>query len=300
MRRFCSTARRTGAEYAALLQRELAEVHEESVHSFFSPVWESVVDLVASQRREPPSAILDLASGPAAEPAVSLARAFPRASVVASDAFGPLVHAARDRVAALHLGHRLDVERIDLNEVAAFAHADPSELPPIDVVTCSLGLFMVGEDGLAPTFRGLAALLRPGGSLAAAVWDDVPYLTVGANVLADIGVRAEAEASPTRLGHGAADVLLRSAGLELAERHNELRSLPLTLGRAGAERTWMVGMLPYAGALMGAYEGGDEGVFERSREAFDARVAPAVDTDSGLVTLRGQVYRLLSAHKPDS
>jgi len=284
------------AAAVARLQQRLPGLHEASM-SQLAPVWDSMT-LAAAALTDSPAIILDLASGPAAEPACTLALRFPRSEVVASDSDAAACARAAQRVQELGLGGRVAVHQIDLMDLASLdANAEGLQC---DLATCALGLFMLPRTDQVPCLRGLHALLRPGGSLVAAVWERMPLIAIGSRCLAKaIGEHAlppELPFEPESLGGGQADSILASAGFELVP-HNQVERLRLRLGPIGAEETWMVGLMPFAGALVALAESGQvaPGVFERAIAAFEAEMRGHGDATDAVVELE---FRLLVARKP--
>ena len=203
----------------------------------------------------------------------------------------------------LGLGGRVGVHQIDLLDLASLAAADAnSEGLQCDLATCALGLFMLPRRDHVPCLRGLHALLRPGGGLVAAVWERMPLITIGSHCLAKaIGVQElqpELPFEPESLGGGQADHLLASAGFEtVAPPHNQVERLRLRLGPIGAEDTWMLGLMPFAGALVSLAESAKvaPGVFERAAAAFEEEMS--AHNDEGHAVVEPE-FRLLVARKP--
>ena len=265
------------ARVLARLQSQLPRLYS---HTFeqFEPVWRAATTAVVA---DAPAVVVDLASG-LGEPACSLARRFPHAEIVASEAEEGMLALCRERVAAKGLAHRVGVHQIDLLDLHALA-APGAETLQCDVVTCSLALYMVAPAAQGPCLDGIKALLRPKGQLVATVWDRFPLFDLGERCLA-AATRGTALAdsapaglpfSPTSLGNGHADALLASAGLRPGPRHNERGSMRLSLGALDDDETWMRALLPFMGALAEAAQSpqADGRVFERARAAFDAEAA---------------------------
>jgi SAM-dependent methyltransferase len=199
--RFSTAAARTDAECAAALQANLASHYENSLPTF-EPMWESIASAVADNHLHP-SAILDLASG-SGDGAVALARRFPAAHVVVSDSSEEERERAEHKVHALGLADRVSIEPIDLASMHVFAHvadeggAEADALPRVDVVTCSLGLYLLPPAQHAGLLKGIRTLLAPGGLLVASVWEPpMPLIEMGhACLAAAIGEHATAPPLP--------------------------------------------------------------------------------------------------------
>ena len=302
----CTRAKRTDREYIQLLHRDLPQLYELAQHEF-EPMWQKVSDVVAGAHSEGgPRAILDLASGGVAQPAMALAQRFVRAKVVASDNNPTLVLQALNRIQQHGLQPRVEVKEIDLTTIAALASSGDdnafAEAPSIDAVTCSLGLFMVQPSHHMSLLRGINGLLCPAGTLVATVWDEPKLEELGARVLSRVLGRENMPSSPhasASLGGGTADQLLSDAGFEpIAPLHNEVGEQRITLGPLTEDRAFLLGLLPYQGALASLHEQhGMEGVFARAHDAFIEEAQAHVDAESGEVVLRSR-YRVLAARKP--
>jgi SAM-dependent methyltransferase len=292
---------RSDADCLSLLQQRLPELHDRQL-SQFSPMWSQIVRAVAANNAAP-GIILDLASGHG-EPACTLAANFPSAEVVSSDNEQHMCERALHRVTELGLGGRVSVHRIDLLDIAALSQPGALDEPGLqcDVVTCSLGLFMLSAADQASCLGGIRTLLRPGGLLVASVWERMTLMEIGGRCMASaLGQREPPPLplDPESLGASRADELLLATGFEPAETHNELYPLRLTLGPMGSDEAWMIGLLPFAGALCKLAEtpaAVPTGYFQRALSTFEEQVAECVDAD-GQVCVEVQ-YRLLCARSP--
>jgi len=270
----------------------------------FSPVWRAVCEaaLAGAAVGGEPSTILDLASAHG-EPACSLAQRFPTAEVVASDNELSMVAAAMERGRRLGLGGRFSAQEADLNAIASLTALPPDETG-VDLVSASLALHMLPPEAIPGCLGGIHALLRPGGRLVAAVWEDeLAILPLGHACLAEVLGRPLESLpplephTPLSLAAGRADALLRDAGFQPGPQHNTLLSFSLNLGPAGADSTWMLGLMPCLGALSNLADagGGGGGVFDRAREAFERRAAVNGDGDVVVGPMR---VRMLAVVKP--
>jgi len=305
---------RSDGEYLALLEAKLPVLYEEALHQF-APAWLATANVVGAASLSPPSHVLDLASGASAEPAITLAQRFTGATVVASDNNPSILQLAASRVDELGLNERVELAAIDLANLVELGRAGGDTAGEddqiADVVTCSLGLFMLPPAHQEPCLRGIHALLRPGGLMVATVWDRMALTEVGGRCMAKVLGKAEPPAMPydsTCLGHGRADVMLRAAGYTLLDEavaggqphHNQQHTLQVHLGAADAEEAWMLGLLPFQGALADLQQRGEADVYSRAREAFREEAARAgwVDAASGELVVTGLDYRVLAARKP--
>lgn len=274
----------------------------------FEPLWKRMVGAVATVN-ESPRVVLDLASG-AGEPAFGLARRFPHAEVVASDHDANVLSIAQQRIDTEFASPpgRVSAHQIDLLSLSALAEAQSGLAA--DVVTCSLGLFMLPRAAQEGCLRGIHALLTPGGHLCASVWEDerVPLMELGGKCLAAaLGQPTPPPLpfDPASLGGGRADAPLAAVGFSASAEHNATGELRLALGPAGSEDAFLVGLLPFMGALSEIERSAPERrVFERARDAFDTHVAEsehaAVDVATGQVILAPMRYRILSVVKADT
>lgn len=301
------------AELAARVAQRLPALFLQTLPQF-EPLWARMIRAVATVN-DSPRVVLDLASG-TGEPAFGLARRFPNAEVVASDNDAGVLSIAQQHIAAEFASPpgRVTAHQVDLLSLAMSRSADIAAQSGLaaDVVTCSLGLFMLPRAAHEPCLRGIHALLTPGGHLCASVWEDerVPLMELGGKCLAAALGQPKPPPlpfDPASLGGGHADAPLAAVGFHPADssaaEHNATGELRLSLGAAGSDDAFMVGLLPYMGALS-QIEGStpDRRVFERARDAFDALVAEgehaAVDAATGQVVLAPMRYRILSVIKP--
>ena len=311
---FSSRSARTDAAYIEQLNEELPSLYEQALYQF-SPQWDWIADAVSAEcgtsafggDRSSPQNILDLASGVSAEPVLTLAKRFPNASFVLSDKDEVVLQQAARRIASANLHERAECHQIDLASLVELGEGRPRAEDAItDVITCSLGLFMLPASSHVSCFRGVRSLLRPGGLLVATVWEEQALLELGGRCVRDVLGRSSAVPlpyDPIALGGGRADRLLEEAGLEIGSEgssHNALLPMSLHLGPLGEERAWMLGLLPYTGALALLHQQhGLEGVFERARAAFEREVRAEgwVDPTSDDLIVSGLTARLLVARR---
>ncbi|KOO28122.1 s-adenosyl-l-methionine-dependent methyltransferase, partial [Chrysochromulina tobinii] len=141
-------------------------------------MWTATADVVAEATLSQPQNMLDLASGAAAEPALTLARRFSGATVVASDSEAGVLEMAALRVSEERLADQVELQQIDMFDLVALGGSD-GDAAIADVVTCSLGLFMLPPADHELCLRGVRKLLRPGGLLVATVWDRMALMELG-------------------------------------------------------------------------------------------------------------------------
>ena len=323
MLRRLHTRVRSDAEYVSLLQQRLPSLFQASLHQF-APMWTATADVVAEATLSQPQNMLDLASGAAAEPALTLARRFSGATVVASDSEAGVLEMAALRVSEERLADQVELQQIDMFDLVALGGSD-GDAAIADVVTCSLGLFMLPPADHELGLRGVRKLLRPGGLLVATVWDRMALMELGGRCVAKALGRAEPlelPYDPTCLGHGRADAVLRAAGFKLldgagdsagvARGHNQTHTLQLDLGSVEMDDAWMLGLLSFQGTLAAVQQQQQQqpqqpqpgvqvgGVYERARLAFreEAQAAGWIEAQSRNVVVRGLDYRVLVGRRP--
>lgn len=117
--------------------------------------------------------VLDLASGPG-EPALTIARHMPEATVISTDV-SPDMTAKAEAAAAAAGVKNLTVQLADASELRDFGDGS------VDVVTCCYG-YMFPEDkqkAVEETFR----VLKPGGTLVATTWDRTDILAISKDIM---------------------------------------------------------------------------------------------------------------------
>ena len=149
------------------------EKHRAVIDRMFAPVAEALVEDACVRRGQ---AVLDVATGPG-EPALSIARIVgPEGRVVGVDIIPAMIEFARQ-----------EAERRSLAN-ASFRTAPADELPfedgSFDAVVCRFGVMFFPEplDGI----REMLRVLRPGGTLALAVWHHArnnPFHTLLADIV---------------------------------------------------------------------------------------------------------------------
>ena len=148
--------------------------------------------------------ILDLASGPG-EPAATLAKQFPSATVLSTD-FSEAMH-LKARAVAKEIPN-LEAHQADMQNLEAF------DTDAFDVVSCSYGyMFPPDKDrAVAETFR----VLKPGGILVATTWNRVPHFDLLAALAEQtFGVATPPAINPLSLAEpGLWEGMLAAAGFE--------------------------------------------------------------------------------------
>ncbi len=169
-----------------------------------APVGEALVDAL---RVAPGERVIDIASG-TGEPALTLARRHPQATVTGVDAAAGMVRAARNKVAREGLANAsfevMPAERLDFPDQG------------FDKALCRFGV-MLFDDPLAGC-REICRVLKPGGAFAFAVWRSPEMMTTMWWSAEALRGRLPEDLQPpiervTALGGpGVFDALLREAG----------------------------------------------------------------------------------------
>jgi SAM-dependent methyltransferase len=160
--------------------------------------------LVELAKIKPGDRVLDIATG-TGEPAISAARAVgPNGRVIGVDHSPGMLEVARRRAAGLGLTN------VEYREGDAASLKEPPA--SFDAVVCRWGLMFVPD--LAAAARGIHAMLKPGASLATAVWDTgdkVPMITLaGPQVRAILGVPPPPPGTPNPMSLADTSILERA------------------------------------------------------------------------------------------
>jgi SAM-dependent methyltransferase len=131
--------------------------------------------IIAALDLQPGDSVLELAGGPGTLSMMAARAVGPSGRVLYSDFAAPMVDAARGRLAEEGLTwvdcRVIDAEAIDLPEDS------------VDAVACRMGYMLMAEPAVA--LRETARVLKPGGTVALAVWADA-----GSNPWAGVPMRA--------------------------------------------------------------------------------------------------------------
>ena len=149
----------------------------ESVRAFGLPVSSWMLDHAGLQ---PGLRVLELAAGPGDTGFLAAELIRPGGSLVCSDATDEMLEVARARAMELGIENvefkRIELEWIDLGTAS------------VDVVLCKWGLMFAVDPEAA--LREVRRVLRPGGRVAVAVWDEPPgnpWATITTRALVELG-----------------------------------------------------------------------------------------------------------------
>ncbi|MBV9606205.1 MAG: methyltransferase domain-containing protein [Solirubrobacterales bacterium] len=151
--------------------------HADRMRDFGMPVsaW-----MIENARLQPGHRVLELAAGPGDTGFLAAELVRPGGTLLSTDAADAMLAVARARAAALGIDNvefkRMELEWIDL------------ETASVDAVLCKWGLMFSVDPEAA--LREARRVLRPGGRIAAAVWDEPavnPWATIPTRALVDLG-----------------------------------------------------------------------------------------------------------------
>lgn len=265
---------------ASQFDGEIAELYG----TFFErgePMWQHTVSVVRSLN-DNPGRILDLASGPG-EPACSLAKAFPFATVLCTDNAAGMIAQAQRRAADLRSVHCVTLDMCDLAAVAPWSQ---------DLVTVQFGLMFASDLGLA--LRHIHQALKPGGHLVATVWSEMPWMAIIEQAMSKAtGGKPPAQAiDPLSLRDQAhLDSVLTAAGFTFGDMHNDTGTFTLDVGPASDDASIAGALLPVLSAL-------------ETEDARSSAIAAMREETKCFVDGRGHIvlptmtYRYVVAMKP--
>jgi ubiquinone/menaquinone biosynthesis C-methylase UbiE len=131
-------------------------------------------------RLQPGQELLELAAGPGDTGFMAAELVQPGGSLISSDAVESMLDIARERAAAQGIEHvtfkPLELEWIDL------------ETASVDAALCRWGIMFLSDPAAA--MREMRRVLRPGGRVALAVWDEPevnPWATIPTRALVELG-----------------------------------------------------------------------------------------------------------------
>mmetsp|Transcript_9828 Transcript_9828/g.31135 ORF Transcript_9828/g.31135 Transcript_9828/m.31135 type:complete len:304 (+) Transcript_9828:40-951(+) len=219
------------------LMQELPSIYKIAAMQI-TPMWKHMAEHASVKLKLAPTTILDLACGPG-EPACTLAKTFPNASVTASDFTDGMLAQAQERVAENGLGDQVTVAKLDFNDLSSIASES------IDLVTCSLGLH-IPVDGPSQALSEISRVLKPGGTCIATIWEEVNMCDLCMKTMEEVtGEPFQMPFDPVAWAGGRMDPLIADAGLTMASGHNSLVPFDFNLGvaRGGEDLSFKLGMI---------------------------------------------------------
>ncbi|MCL2769708.1 MAG: methyltransferase domain-containing protein [Solirubrobacterales bacterium] len=247
----------------------------ERIAAFGMPVAERMLEGVGL---EPGQRVLEIAAGLGDVGLMAAARVGPRGSVIVSDQAEGMLAAARERAQARGVENvefrLLDAESLDLDTAS------------VDVALCRSGYMLMVDPPAA--LRETRRVLRPGGRLALAVWDEPqrnPWATAPMAVMLERGL-AEPPAPGAPGMFALADrARLRGALEECGFTEIEIEPVSVHRRHATVEDFWQVS-LELSRVLASLVEGLREEEVAAVRAALRARLEPFTDA-RGAVDLPG-------------
>jgi SAM-dependent methyltransferase len=232
--------------------------------------------LVDAIRPQPGHRVLDLAAGPGETGFLAAELIRPGGLLISSDQSAEMVEAARRRAAARGLDDGVEFREL---------HAEALDLPAgnLDGVVCRWGYMLMADPAAA--LQETRRVLRPGGRLALAVWDDPqanPWAAIPQRTLVDLGAtEPPPPGSPGMFALADRDRLrasLDDAGfldVEVGTVEFDYRSPSLD--------DWWAGLLDLSRPIADAVERMAEPYVAKLREELARRLEPYTQPDGSLV-----------------
>ena len=275
----------TSASEAPKFDAEMTAAYKQIAESHRHPAgpWTAMAEAVAA-RVGAGARVLDLASGPG-EPAATIARALPDASVVATDVSEDMVAGAAEATRDLA---NVEVRLADAQALDAFGDGS------FDAVTCCYG-YMFPTDkpaALAETLR----VLKPGGVLVATTWDSLDIAALSRDIMTRVLGEAPPPPAlnPMSLSEpGLFDGLVKAAGF--SDVRQTTSTYPFDLG-TDRDFQFRVGTIILKQALD---DMDDAGAWDRAKDGFWASIDKYAETGpDGTLSLPANTFRLTIATKP--
>ena len=197
-----------------------------------APVSQWMIEAISPQ---PGQTVLELAAGPGETGLLAAEMVAPGGRVIVSDFAEPMVDVARGRARELGVGNvdfrTLNAESVDLDAAS------------VDAILCRWGFMLVADPAAA--LAESRRVLRPGGRLALAAWDDPaanPWASLlGAEVLRRTGAPEPDPKAPGMFSFappGRVERLLLDAGFT----EPQVQALHLEFDYAGFDEWWAVSL----------------------------------------------------------
>jgi len=241
------------------------------------PVSEWMIDAIAPQ---PGQTVLELAAGPGDTGLMAAERLRPGGRLISTDGAEAMVAVARERAGELGLmdmvqARAMEAEWIDL------------ETATVDAALCRWGYMLLADPETA--LRETRRVLRPGGRVALAVWDERevnPLLSAPSAVTVELGLVPAA--SPGQPGpfslsdrEQLADLIATAGFQDVA-----IDTVDLCFAFASLDAVWEH-QSDLSPTLRAVAEGLSPADHYRLRDAFDERLAPFAQ-DGGSVSVPGR------------
>jgi SAM-dependent methyltransferase len=246
---------------------------QEVLRELGAPVSHWMLDTL---RLEPGQRVLELAAGLGETGMLAAELVAPTGGVIVSDQADAMLEGARARAVALALSNVefqvLNAEWIDL------------PVASVDAVVCRWGYMLMADPAAA--LRETRRVLRPGGRIALAVWDEVqrnPWASLPAQELLARGLLDPPPQGPPRPGPFAlgsrqrVTELLEDAGFA----EIEVRAMDLWRRHGSFDELWDV-TLDLSRSFHDAVMDRPEPEVAEIKAALAARFAPFTDADGGL------------------
>ena len=255
-----------------------------------------VADALRAAGAPSPTKIIDVASGPG-EPALTMAKSYPEASVLVTDAAEAMLSLADVRIAEQGVGERVTTCVMDLNDFSPVSDAHK----PADLVTAQFAL-MFTED-LPGSLEEINGVLCEGGILVGTVWEDFFLLPLIRDTMTAVLGSAPPPPPINPLSLKDVDLVdgaLADAGFTTFGRHNETATIDINLGPYKSDDTIKCTLIPVTPSLAELQEKGEHGddVFGTAMEAMKtAIVEHGMISPEGDVVLTTSTYRYFVARK---
>ena len=241
--------------------------------------------IAASTRVSGNPTILDIATGPG-EPAISVAKRLPNATVIASDLSEDMIKIASKAGEGVDNFKTVVCNAEDLSQF---------ESNSIDIVTCCYG-YMFPTDkpaAMSESYR----VLKSGGTLIATTWDVLDFMAVIKDTMTEVlgFTPPPPPLNPMSLSEeGLFYNLVRDAGFGSIQQTTS--TYPFNLG-SDKDFQFTVGTLLVREKLNQMTADGDEKAWDRADKAFWANIGKYSEEVNGEMLIPRNTFRLTTAKK---